>query len=312
MEEGQRGADDHLPKTMKYLITLFFPFILFAQTDTLTFQIPGPAGRLETEVYKVKKPVHSLIVFLVGSNVGSTRTSYATFSKYFFEDLLEEGYAVAVFDKRGIGKSEGNWTKANFRDRAADAGAVGAYLKKELGVQKAIVVGHSQGGWITQVALAEYPEVFERGISLAGPTFSVKEQIINDYTSKYFCAGLKDPRGKAEKKVRKILCMSRLMGWKGNFQQLRIIRKFEPSPYLKKINRPLLLMFGENDALVNPQTCVEQLSKIFPQGTPPVIQYHVVAQSNHSFRISPLCPKERTKEYAEEAKVKVKSWLSER
>jgi pimeloyl-ACP methyl ester carboxylesterase len=297
---------------MKYLITLFFPIILFAQTDTLTFQVPGPAGKLDTEVYRGQKPVHSLIVFLVGSKAGSTRANYASFSKYFFEDLLEDGYAVAVFDKRGVGKSEGKWTKANFRDRADDAGAVGAYLKKELGIQKAIVAGHSQGGWITQVALAEYPEVFEKGISLAGPTFSVKEQIINDYTSQYSCAGLEGAREKAEKKVGRILRMSRLMGWKGNLQQLRIIRKFEPSPYLKKIDRPLLLLFAENDALVNPQSCIKQLNEIFPEGIPTSIQYHVVAQSNHSFRISPLCPKERTKEYAEEAKLKVRSWLFER
>jgi predicted peptidase len=37
------------------------------------------------------------------------------------------------------------------------------------------IVGHSQGGWIVQVALANYPTVFAGGISMAGPTFSVRK-----------------------------------------------------------------------------------------------------------------------------------------
>jgi len=82
-----------------------------------------------------------------------------------------DSVAVLYFDKRGIGQSEGKWFNTSFEERAADVKAAADYLKtlSNIDTNKIAVVGHSQGG-----CLAKYPKTFAGGISMAGPTFSAK------------------------------------------------------------------------------------------------------------------------------------------
>lgn len=111
-------------------------------------------------------------------------------------------YALVYFDKRGVGKSEGLWYNTTFEQRALDAKNVALAIQKfEFVDHKNIyVIGHSQGGWIAQIALAEYPEV---------------------------------------------------------------IKNFEAEPYLKQIKKPFLMLFAENDALVNLKWSMDALAKCF-------------------------------------------------
>jgi pimeloyl-ACP methyl ester carboxylesterase len=146
------------------------------------------------------------------------------------------------------------------------------------------IVGHSQGGWIVQVALANYPTVFAGGSSVAGPTFSVRKQLINDYQSKFSCnKGFSEKKAyrKAVQKNNNVLLLSALFGKKGNLQQLNRIKEFEPEPYLLKINRPLLLLFAENDALVNIDWCMQELQQLFPDGKPATMEAFKVKGETH-------------------------------
>src|SRR5690606_4139493 len=101
-----------------------------------------------------------------------------------FEDLIEEQkIALVHFDKRGIGNSTGKWYKTTLEERAEDVKEVAKFLSKieYIDTSKIYVVGHSQGGWIVQYCLANYGEFFAGGISMAGATFSVRKQLINDF-----------------------------------------------------------------------------------------------------------------------------------
>ena len=70
------------------------------------------------------------------------------------EELLQNGIAVLLTDKRGSGASEGNWRTASFSDLASDILAGVNFLRGRTDIDSAHigVVGLSQGGQIAPLA----------------------------------------------------------------------------------------------------------------------------------------------------------------
>ncbi len=69
------------------------------------------------------------------------------------------GFAVLSYDKRGVGKSTGNWGAASFEDLADDAVAAARFLQSrtEVAANKIGFWGLSQGGWIAPLAASRFP-----------------------------------------------------------------------------------------------------------------------------------------------------------
>lgn len=78
--------------------------------------------------------------------------------------LVENGIAVFSWDKKGLGKSEGNWLDQSILDRAIEAKDAFNFLTKEVGFSKHKTgyLGFSQGGW-----------VIPKAAQLTTPAFSV-------------------------------------------------------------------------------------------------------------------------------------------
>src|SRR5207244_8068341 len=74
--------------------------------------------------------------------------------------LVRKGIAVLRYDKRGIGKSTGDFSTGTTKDFGADAEAALGFLKgrKEILREKVGVLGHSEGGFIAPL-LAEKGDV---------------------------------------------------------------------------------------------------------------------------------------------------------
>jgi hypothetical protein len=292
----------------------------FAMWDTLNISFDSEGYRICGKLMapKGRKSKMPAIIFLVGSGHNSSyATNYADFLSFFLEQPLSTTeIALLYFDKRGVGQSEGVWHQTDFGQRAVDARNAALYLKTLPFIDSArvFVVGHSQGGWVVQICLAEYPDVFAGGISMAGPAFGVKKQLVNDYQSTYICsASLSEAAAyrKARKKVNKVLAFTTLFPLKENWKQLKRIRKFAPQPYLSKIKRPILLMWGETDRLVSPSWCMEELSGIFPNGIPANFQTYIGAGEDHSFALAPFCDdgKAKGRFYSEISREKLINWL---
>jgi pimeloyl-ACP methyl ester carboxylesterase len=64
------------------------------------------------------------------------------------ENLLQHGVAVASFDKRGVGGSEGDWLEAGIVEQAYDAAAGVGALRSRVPDVPIGLFGHSQGGWV--------------------------------------------------------------------------------------------------------------------------------------------------------------------
>lgn len=91
--------------------------------------------------------------------------------------LAGRGIATLAYDKRGVGRSEGDWTRASLDDLAQDALAALAYLRSRPDIDGARIgmIGHSQGGWILQIAASRSEDVSFL-VSLAGCAVPVVEQ----------------------------------------------------------------------------------------------------------------------------------------
>ncbi|WP_212004048.1 S9 family peptidase [Chitinophaga sp. HK235] len=258
-----------------------------------------------------------LIVFCVGSGPNSSHaTSYARMlDTMFLQNLPMDSIALLCFDKRGIGESDGDWYNASFEQRAADAKAAADYgaTLPFVDPKRIIIVGHSQGGWIVQLALAQYPETFVGGISMAGPVFSVRRQLVNDRSSSLACHGMDTVSAikKAEWEVSRDITFSMLFPFMENWKQLQVIKDFEPAPYLKKIKTPILLLWGSQDPLVSPQWCREALAANFPQGLPANFDTLTITGANHGFKIAGCCYEGSYAQvpYAAACKVAMLSWI---
>ncbi|WP_439879618.1 alpha/beta hydrolase family protein [Pontibacter sp. MBLB2868] len=320
---------------------VFLLFLLFLLSSPLhAFPLPLSLGQVEdsTALYR-RMPINfqsgrytlagqlvvprnlqgkvPAIVFCVGSSKESSVASYAPFVAALLENNLPlDSVALFYFDKRGVGASEGKWFSTDFEGRAADAKAAADYLKtlSYIDSERIAVVGHSQGGWITQVCLAQYPETFVGGISLAGPTFSVREQVRNDYASRLMCQEQLPETAAREKALRMVnrdFFLASLLPFKENWKQLKTIKRFDPAPYLTQVQRPLLLLFGENDALVSPAYALGALQQLFPQALPAHLQTVTVRGANHSFKVAAFCHAGTTRAlpYSEESKRYIRDWV---
>lgn len=70
--------------------------------------------------------------------------------------LTRNGYSVLRYDKRGVGKSNGDYANATIQDFASDAAAALAFLKSQGNIDKnrIALIGHSEGGTIAPMVAA--------------------------------------------------------------------------------------------------------------------------------------------------------------
>lgn len=266
---------------------------------------------------EVREPIPA-VIFLVGSGGNSSYASdYRKFLEFFLLDpFAGEQVAFLFFDKRGVGGSEGKWFRTDFHQRALDAKNAAVLLQDHPAIdpQKIYLVGHSQGGWIVQLCLSDYPTFFAGGVSMAGPTFGVKQQLVNDYQSSLICnEGLEpeEARKKASRRVNRDLAVVSLLPLEDNWKQLKVIRRFDPESSISQIRKPVLFLFAENDRLVNPGWSMERLSEIFPNGHPTCVDTYIATGENHQFQTSPLCFKGKWSDlkYSDQTREHMVAWL---
>jgi pimeloyl-ACP methyl ester carboxylesterase len=260
------------------------------------------------------------IIFCPGSG---GQSSYAdNYYVSFLDTLYEQNFpkdsiAFLYFDKRGVGESEGNWYSASFEDRAEDVKAAADYLHTLpfIDTSKIIVVGHSQGGWIAQICVSKYPQTFAGAISMAGPTFGVREQVANDYTSNFMCfehLSKKEAEQKASRQVNFDFCFTSFFPFQQDWKQLSTIKDFDPSAYLKNVQKPLLLMFCENDPLVSPQNSIARLNALYNNNVPSNIQTTVIKGAIHPFKLADICYRGSFNDIplSMQAKLEIHDWVS--
>ncbi len=192
------------------------------------------------------------------------------------DHFVRSGIAVLSFDKPGIGASSGDWRKQSFHDRAADAVAAVAWLRRNpaLSSVKIGVWGHSQGGGIAPLA-AVHSNQIAFVVCNSGPGVPVSDQVLCDFTAQLSCSGLPeeqmeqaltfarylidelaDPSDNYEN-VRKAIQAKQAEAWhpiyadlnREEWEYTKRIARYDPRPILERVTCPVLAIFGGKDPL---------------------------------------------------------------
>lgn len=185
--------------------------------------------------------------------------------------FLAEHFQVITFDNRGIGQSDRPAGPYTAQMLAADT--VG--LLNELGIEKAIVMGHSMGGFIAQAIALDFPQAVEKLIlcstNFGGPRHvpvtAEAMKVLSDVTSD------------ALTRFKNGLSVSTAPGWTEKNPEMiaewikwRMANPIELAPYqaqmaiglgliseaaafemkLSRLNVPTLILFGAHDKVVPP------------------------------------------------------------
>ncbi|WP_417261393.1 alpha/beta hydrolase [Celeribacter sp.] len=87
------------------------------------------------------------VVALVHGDGAQDRTSSGSYAP-LINAFLDRGFAIASWDKPGVGQSEGNWLRQTMPDRAEETRAVLAVLKERFEDTPVGALGFSQAGWV--------------------------------------------------------------------------------------------------------------------------------------------------------------------
>lgn len=178
---------------MKIKISIFLSVIFVSIIQAQSYSIKEVTFTnneltLYADVFSPNKPIlpKTGIVLIQGSG-NSDRTNL--WSRAYAEFLVESGYYVLLPDKRGTGKSEGNWKKASFLQLSQDAVSSFTFFKKEYQLEKAGIMGLSQGGFIAPIAASQNPEI-DFVIDIVGTTVTIEEQLIHEVANSALNKGL--------------------------------------------------------------------------------------------------------------------------
>jgi non-heme chloroperoxidase len=195
----------------------------------------------------------------------------------------QNGYRVIAHDRRGHGKSDQPWTGNNMDQYADDL----AELIEKLDLNKLVLVGHSTGGGevahyigrhgskrVTKVVLvgAVPPLMLKTAANPEGTPIEVfdgirkgtatnRSQFFRDLTIAFY--GFNRPGAKTNEG----LCESFwLMGMQGSIKgEYDCIHEFSEVDYtadLKKIDKPTLVIHGDDDQIVPIAASAEKTAKI--------------------------------------------------
>jgi dipeptidyl aminopeptidase/acylaminoacyl peptidase len=253
---------------------------------------------------------HPAVVFLHGSG---PEGRYA--SRFLAQYLTHYGIAALIYDKRGVGKSTGNWKQSDF-DALADDSISGIHMlqqRSDINSKEIGIYGHSQGGSIAPLVASKSREV-AFVISAAGGGVPMYEAEVNSLTNQTREKGISgndlaeavayinilvnvartgegwDQLDAATKKAQNSKWLESLRPpgkdyyWWSFFRQ---IADYNPSLYWKKVSVPVLLIYGERDILVPVGPSIANIERSLQNGRNRDYTILILPRASHGLSINP-------------------------
>ncbi|WP_299116431.1 alpha/beta fold hydrolase [uncultured Winogradskyella sp.] len=243
------------------------------------------SGMIYHPTNKLSKPV-KYVILIHGSGAQDRYSPYYISLGYA---LSKKGIGVLLYDKRGTGKSTGNFKTASLIDLAEDAVAAYDYLRSKhvKNISEIGLLGTSQGGWIAPIASNKIKDC-DFLILNVGPSVSVFQQDIHRvkysmkadgwnradidsavaFTKLYF-QFTEDSKPFIWEKLEQQSISIKEKDWveyvnipknKDDFKWWRN-NNFNPETTLKNLNCRTLCLFGEYDPLVPPKENKKLMTK---------------------------------------------------
>ena len=250
---------------------------------------------------------HAAVVFVHGSG-GEGRWA----SRFVATKFAGHGVAALIFDKRGVGKSSGDWRTATLDDLAGDAAAAVAYLRQDprIDPRRIGIHGHSQGGTLApMIAVRSSDVAFLIASAAAGvPTdsteiFSVLNSVYpnaataadsadaRSYTSELVAVAYHGkPSGGLDSLV------SRFQGRSWFFAPpapdasywsfSRVFGAFGPLDWWARVRVPVLLIYGAVDQRVPARESAARIGASLVRNDPNAsVTVRILPNADHTFRL---------------------------
>jgi uncharacterized protein len=181
-------------------------------------------------------------------------------------ELVEAGFVVVRYDKRGIGQSGGRADAATLDDYAEDVRAVVQYLdrqrRREVDRRRISVVGHSEGAWVAMLAAVRDRRIAALAL-IAAPSVTGAELVLEQQAHLLALANVPPDEAQAKIALQKQIQEAVLEGgsWEGVPDELReqadsawfqSLLAFDPARVMRDLRQPLLILQGELDTQVKP------------------------------------------------------------
>ena len=254
---------------------------------------------------------HGAVVLVHGSG---PETRWGT-SRYIADRLARAGVAALIYDKRGSGASGGDWRTASFEDLARDALAGVGLLRGRPDIDPARIGihGHSQGGVIGPLAATLAPDKIH--FIVAEDTFAGTQYAQDLYRVRHAIKELAlAPQDEAEAMRVYALFVDASRGaipydtfekasapyrdtawykwmefpprdsWVWSWAAKTA--NFDTLPVWRKVHAPVLLIYGEKDALVPPDESITAIGAELARAGTPYAAF-VVPGAVHNLTIQP-------------------------
>ncbi len=207
------------------------------------------------------------------------------------EHLATQGIVALDLNKRGVGGSGGHWSDETIERQSDDVLAAIAFLmtRGEVDPARIGVAGHSQGGWVAQLAAAKSPDI-SFVVLLAGPTQTVRDQILTD--ERYHLTGWGVPLEEVDVRIAMFgefmeaaLTNPAVCGPQGGHYLCGLFR-YDPADALSAIKVPVLALYGANDPMTPPDRNEAGLHEALAHLPEGALMTHVFDEANHIFVVS--------------------------
>lgn len=250
------------------------------------------------------------VVFLHGSRAEGR---WAT--RYLADAFAQRGIAALSYDKRGVGRSKGDWREAGFADLVGDASAAIEAMRVQVGIDAARVGihGHSQGGTLAPWVAVRNGHVAFVIASAAGalPGADIEHYSIGN------SIGLRDLAPKEQQLAERFVDAIVATAYEGAprdeldaiWMQVRDRPwAFEPPPpsdpywsfsrrvasydatrYWRELTMPALALYGELDERVEPRPNA-RIAQAYLGAKGSRLEVMIFPGADHGFRIRPQKP----------------------
>jgi dipeptidyl aminopeptidase/acylaminoacyl peptidase len=302
------GAQDGAARELRFSERTQPPVVArrLATRDAELQFVNGPVTLSGTLTLPTGPPPYAALVLVHGSNA-LTRDVFGPWARYF----AGLGFAVLSYDKRGTGRSSGNWKQADFPTLASDvlAGVRALSGRSEIRSDRIGLWGASQAGWIMPLVAAQAPREVAFLVVHAGSGATVGEAGVLYLQHELRFGGL--PEASVAVGIRYQLLDDSVTRSGSGWTELqrfyeshraaetwlwpprpaddwfrpyyRILMDFDPAPSWKRVSCPVLFFFGELDANVPPDESWPPIQRALREGGNSQVSQVVLPGANHLF-----------------------------
>jgi len=179
--------------------------------------------------------------------------------------LVDAGFLVVRYDRRGAGQSGGRAETATINDQAEDVRAIVRWLdreRKDADKKRIALVGHAEGAWVALIVASRDDRVaapvLVSAASVPGAQLILEQQL-------HLLQRLKTPDADKQSKIALQTQINSAVlkgaGWEGIPDEMRkaadtpwfsSFLAFDPARVINNVRQPLLIVQGELDTQVRP------------------------------------------------------------